>query len=313
MPGDSIFQSNTDLSDSIAHDVAVSPTPLTPNTPKQLTPEEAAAFQEKKDNESNWLLQDYEESMRLNSGNGTASEENSLYLQIASDKDLAKLAGIAFHQSSDPSSVTTLHTGHTGATDPAQNGATLRDDSSSKADDKKNNSLFSQNEFLKPFLAPFNSSQGKDKSNFFSGSDSSASDANLPKMTAQPGVDKQDMDVDALTLETPGLTAAAQNDPLVTIDSSLDMLPGESVTHAQEHQDLLSGELPASSSTLQLQEAQKKSLDIPEAPKIAEPVVISPLLLTPQDLVASNPKPPGAPEPVPARPHVADPRDFLNR
>jgi len=44
------------------------------------------------------------------------------------------------------------------------------------------------------------------------------------------------MDTDALTLEIPGLTARPKH-PSMPMDSSLDMLPDESLTHAQEHQD----------------------------------------------------------------------------
>jgi hypothetical protein len=111
---------------------------------------------------------------------------------------------------------------------------------------------------------------------------------------------------------------AARNDPTANpayLDPALDLLPGESSTHAMAHQDFFtSSELPTGSSLLELQNQQKISMNPPEPLRVAPPAPISPLLLTPQDKDnLSFSKPPGAPEPAPVRPRVADPRDFLNR
>lgn len=309
IPGDSVFKSSTTtIPDVPSYDPETTPPPT--ETRNSLTPQESAALQEKKYNDSNWLLQGYEESMRQNSTSQedtTTREKNDLYLQITSDPELAKIAGVPFHAPSDPSSVTTFHTG---AANPAQSDATLRDDPSLKSNDKKNKPFFSQ--FLQPFLAPLNSSEGKTTNANFYGN--STSNADLPKMTSPLESSPQDADTDPLTLETPGLTAA-QGDPLLNkggVDSSLDTLPGESMAHAEAHQDFFtSSEPPAGSDMVQMQKQQKNSLNPPEAPRTAPPIAISPLLLTPQD-TSSAPKF-GVAAPAPVRPHVADPRDFLDR
>jgi hypothetical protein len=316
LPGDSIFKPDVTLPDTIPDDPE-SPRTATTSQDMQrpLTQQEIVDLQAKKDKESNWLLQGYEESMKLNSSSQegtTADEKNGLYSRIASDKNLAKLAGVPFHESSDPNSVTTLHTG---ANKPVPGKDPPQDDSSAKSDDRKNKPFLSQGETLQPFLAPLNSSETKNSSSTFFGNSGlglSTSDTNFPKMNSTA---KRDTDTDAMMLETPGLTAA-QSDPLVNnkmdIDSSIDTLPDEPLTHAEAHQDIFTSiASPSGSDMVQMQDQQKSSLNPPETFKSAQPVVISPLLLTPQD-TSSAPKI-GVAAPAPVRPRVADPRDFLNQ
>lgn len=294
---DSLFKKAPDLSDSWESAPEI-PTSTPEPRRQQLTPRELAAFQEKRAKESNWLYYGYEEAMRLNSTSPRTeiSKSDDLSLQDPSDKYMLGMTGT----SGSPTPY------HTGATNPGKNNTTLRDDPSLKTDDKKTKPSLFQSGLLKPFITPLNSSEIESLHGSYG--EAAPLNPNSSKMTFLQG-NKDNQDTDDLTLETPGLTAA-KNDPLSSMDSSLDTLPDEPLSHAQAHQDFFaSSELPVASSALQLQNQQKISMSPPEPLRVAPPVVISPLLLM-------APEPPAKPDsnrPSPVRPRVADPRDFLNR
>jgi hypothetical protein len=268
-----------------------------PKPKRPWTPQESATFQEKRNKEANWLYYGYEEAMRVNSTSprtGIAGENDNLFLQDASGK--AGLTG-TFNSST---------ISHTGATNSGKSKAALPDDPSLKTDAKKNKTSLFESGLLKPFITPLNSSEAESLHDFRG--DSTYLGLSTQKTTF-PSNDRDNLDTDALTLETPGLTAAKDN-PMNGMNSSLDTLPDEPLSHAQAHQDFFaSSELPVGSSELQLHRQQKISMSPPQSLKVASPVTINPLLLmTPEPL----PKP-DSNRPTPVRPRVADPRDFLNR
>ncbi|HEY0256248.1 MAG TPA: hypothetical protein VGC39_02305 [Candidatus Methylacidiphilales bacterium] len=291
-----------------------------------------AALQEKKDKDSNWLLYGYEEAMRHNSSSHETgmmhSEFDNASLSMTSGSHAAdSMDGTSSYDkndrngaSSDKSfktgSSTTLRTG-TNALN--KNGVVSSDDSSSKSDDDKKSTkpFFLQSGSFKPFFSTLNSSGEKKPYNVFDNSSSLSQNSALQKtpFSQNSEASSTNADTDPLTLETPGLTAA-KSDPLMDPDmnSPMDTLPEESSIHSAAQQDpLTSTSLPtAASSDFQLNQ-QKNAMTAP-APLSASssaPVVISPLLLTPEDTAASTfkPSPTG---PAPVRPRVADPRDFLN-
>jgi len=294
-------------------DPAAPPLPK-PAPEKKWTPEQLEAIRQKKDHDANWLFYGYQEQMESrSSSNGTSDNTNNLYLQLSSDKYLAQIAGIPYNppkkDEGDPSTLTP----RTGSTDPKtkKNSASLRDDSSSK-DDKdgdKKKSKFLHNDLFKPAIHPITASRDIGLGNI----NGLTPDTDLQKLTIPD--DKSKTDVDSLSLETPGLTAA-RKDPSSTRaawDSNLELLPGESIDHALAHQDPLAiSQPPTGSSITQLQNQQKNILNPPVAPGFAQtapPIALSPLVTMP-DL---TPNRPAAPTSTPAHPRIADPRDFLDR
>jgi len=284
-----------------------------PDKKKPWAPGELDALHKKNDQEANWLLYGYQEAQRLNSPSPqTEDDKNNPYAQIAADKDLAKLAGLPAHDSTKSTTTPDLHAD---ATNPGKNSLTLREDPSLKSNGRDKPNL--HNEKYKSFITPL--------SNFLNfGSHSSSDnnfiplspDADSKKITPYSDPDKKTVNEDDFTMDTPGMTAAINNPTLdnrLNWNSSMDMLPGESFDHAKTHQDFyMAGELPSGSSTLQLQDVQKKSLRAPQALGVSEPITISPLLLNPPTAPPAISKP-GPISTTPVRPRIADPHDFLNR
>jgi hypothetical protein len=114
-----------------AHDPDVnSPTydgsTFNPAPAKQVSAEEIQAAREAAEEEDTWLIRSSEQRQKMKSTGTGQADPLDPYQRIASDKDLAKLAGLTATASPNPADITNLRAD----SDPLKDGATLRVDPS---------------------------------------------------------------------------------------------------------------------------------------------------------------------------------------
>ena len=272
------------------------PLSVTKPRPEQLSPDEIAAFRKQQaqaELDRNWLVRGYESELKKNSN---SDESSNLYYQISSNRDLAKLAGLpdvgddndSSNNQPQPSTQPPVPENRRPAGAAMQSGGA----------------------FLKPFITPMSAPTAAGLPNFYSslGGSPYGSPAGPPavaKPSRAPAEDPADID-------TPGMIAADKNPE--TLDLSLDVLPGESVEHARDHQDnntLLT--LPMAPDADQLHRAQAVAF----APQGTAPPATAPTSVTPKAVLVN---PADAPVPVsqapvinPERAPIANPYDILDR
>jgi len=253
----------------------------------------------------NWLLRNYEQEQQLlNRGKGTSDQSANLYLQISSNKALAKLAGLP---EVDPNSAS-LKTG----ADSEASGATLRNDPTLQAA----RSLPSISNLSRPLISPLSSTPSL--SAFAAPLPLTMSSPILPEPTS-PSATPAGQIQETADLETPGMTAE-KRDPLEgmsSADLTLDILPGESVEEARAHQDNFQAQLALPMDANQLHEQQAAITKPLTAAKPATDKTAQP---TPPPAPTQPEDDPNAPMPItqvpqinPVRPAIPSPFDILHR
>ncbi len=259
----------------------------------------------------NWLLSSYEQQVQEHAkANASNASNANLYLQLSSNKELAKLSGLPVLDSSSEDATTY----RTGAIQSGPSAVTLRDPAPSSA----TNIFRSHGNLFQPLVTPLSAPEAAGLHNFYSsqpyGMRSPLSSYIPPSHTQRADPVQESSD-----LETPGMVAA-EKDPLTdtsSSDLSLDILPGESVEQARAHQDNnASLELPLPMDADQLHRAQASSLI---APNTAHAAATSTTTTAPT-LKAAPVVDPEAPTPVsqvpqinPVRTPIASPYDILDR
>jgi len=256
----------------------------------------------------NWLLRSYQQQQELrNKANGAGDDSANLYLEISSNKALAKLAGLP---ETDPTSAS-LRTG----TDPGTSGAALRKDSTLHTD----RPLTSTDSLSRPLITPL--SANPTASTFAAPPPllmTSPFGGILPQTTS-PATTPAAQSQEISDLETPGMTAE-KKDPLAEMSSAdltLDILPGESIGEARAHQDNFKAELSLPMDANQLHKQQDAETKPPTA---AKPATAKTADTTPPPTQTKPEDDPNAPMPVsqvpqinPVRAPIANPFDILHR
>ena len=246
--------------------------------------------QEEIEQNKNWLLRTYEQQKQHQITSAAKDQGDNLYYQLSTNKELAKLAGL-------PTVDDTNTSLHTGATPQGSGNTALRKDSTEEA--------ASSSSGFKPLISPLSSAPISSITAPLPISMPSLSSNFLPpEISSTP---KADPVRDASDLDTPGMIAA-RKDPLgdtTSSDLDLDVLPGESIQQAREHQDSnLELALPMDSD--RLHQEQSESLKVPGVPSAPKPVAAAkpqqqptpaPVKNTPED-------DPNAPMPVTQIPQI---------
>ena len=271
--------------------------PVSISKPKEptLTPEEIAANHKRQVQAAmnkDWFVRDYEKQLRKDSSGDDQSA--NLYYQLSANKDLAKLAGLPdIDDDGEPAS-------HTGDAHPDRKSSTLHPYAPVGTPQSGT--------FLKPFITPMSAPMAAGLPNFYS-----TLGGATPK--SQPPVSHVTSSVqDPTDIDTPGMIAAEKNPNPETLDLSLDVLPGESLEHARDHQDnaqLLTLPLPAGAD--QIHRAQMAALD----PKTGLPVNPTTPAVVPKAIPVNDED---APMPIskgpvinPVRAPIGNPYDILDR
>ena len=282
------------------------PLSLDINRPKPPSQAQIDAFhreQAKAAADKDWLVRGYEEKLRAQA-QAHPGDDNNLYYELSSNKDMAKLAGLPLI---DTSTATTYHTGATASTPGS---ISLRTDAAPESTGKS----LSHTYVFKPLISPF-SQAGAGIHNYYA-SLPVAMPSSLITYPAQPSTVSKKDDTETPDIDTPGMIAA-QKDGTGTDspDLSLDMLPGESVEHARDHQDKL--ELPLPMDVDELHRQEVAHVAAPTDAKNSKTVTTPTTTQQPPVVPTEDPN---APIPVsqlpvvtPVRAPIANPYDILNR
>jgi cell division septation protein DedD len=285
------------------------PISLSQKQARQLSPEEIAEVREQRQQAAenkDWLLRGYEEQLKNHPGSST-SQGSNLYYELSSNKELAKLAGLPALNVDTPAS----RINQPGGVQSGQDSAPAE----AAATEARINP--SRGYYFKAFITP--NVAGVHNFNSFLTDPVGASFYGLPstKTTATavaPSAISSDADI-----EMPGAISSGNGafDPDVS-DPDLEVLPGESIEHAKEHQDndsLLQLPLPMDATQLHKQETESLSATnaLPGTAQKNAPAQTTPAPTVPTE-------DPEAPTPVsklpqinPVRAPIANPYDILNR
>jgi hypothetical protein len=280
---------------------------------QQLSQEDHDILQKEKQRAAqnkNWLLRGYEQQLQNHAGT-----EGNLYYQLTSNKELAKLAGLPVLDDGDQSG---LRPNQTGISPAASSSATLRPDASTSPGYKSTPGFLSS-----PWMKPQNSSMPEGIQSFSSSlplaMPSPLAINFLPAQLQATAKATDDQSTDSSDISMPGMIAAKSTltDPTDSADSTLDILPGETIEHARDHQDDNSSllVLPVAMDADQLHQTQAATLNpsTPNSPaktaKTPPPVNVNAKPVEDQEAPMPVDKTPAI---TPIRSPIANPFDILN-
>jgi hypothetical protein len=284
--------------------------PLAVTHPPPREPTEAEVEQYRKEAEEaaenkNWLLRGFEQQQQLHN-TGSPDQSTDLYLQLSSNKALAKLAGL-------PETDTTGTALKTGAA-PGANGPALRNDTTPTAA----TGMPYLSDLSKPLVSPLSLPAGVTT---FSAPPPLATTAPfggiLPQSTPSSTPARQAEE--SADLDTPGMTAAKKDpsEDMSSADLTLDILPGESVEEARARQDNFKAELALPMDADQLHKQQTSEITVPAVAKIATDDKTAQSTTPPKTKPEDDPSAPipisQVPQINPVRAPIPGPFDILNR
>jgi len=258
--------------------------------------EEEAATQK------DWLLRAYEQIAQSRTHDASGAQENNLYYRIASDKNLAKLAGLSYLETPQEESTAALRTGDN---DSGKSVVTLRPDPvPSENGSHPKTSL----PIIQPFITPLDAANAAGLHNFYE--TLPAATTPLAASTAPPSSNNEPIQNPA-DFDTPG-QIAAENDPLGKDSSNLTfgMLPDETLPGTESHHaDASDGDLPLSTDEAQIRKLTDTSITVPGSIKTVPPASVSSLEVK----VENDPAPIKLVSPVVVRQPIASPFSILDR
>jgi hypothetical protein len=264
-------------------------TPLIISHPeaKEASPSEIAAARQRAQqaaSNQDWLLNSYEQ-LEQKKANASGDQSNNLYYRIASDKNLAKLAGVSPIDVPIDTS-TALKTGSTGA---GHNSLGLRPDT------LPSNTTPSPTSPIMPLITPLGAANAAGLHNFYS---------SLPAIVPT----QKKTDIDPSDLDMPG-KMAADSDPMAKDKLSFDSLPDDTASIKTLHDPSASRALPLTTNMAQIQKLTDATLTAPGTVK----TVTSPNVSTLQLKLAADPPPPKLVAPVSSgHASIANPYSILD-
>ncbi|MCE0521963.1 MAG: hypothetical protein LV480_03530 [Methylacidiphilales bacterium] len=276
--------------------------------PSQQEIEAARLQQQREAQNKDSLLRTYEQRLQARTAtNSEGGQSADRYYQLSSNKGLAQLAGLPALDSVNQGTAAYFHTGASLSGDGSMK---LRSDAASGS-----NGFESQGSLSKPMISPLlEPGAGSSYSSYLAAPISMTSPFSnfLPRM---PSASRQNLSQGSSDLDTPGLIAAEKDPELGsnTTDLKLNILPGETVDQAREHQDNYGNlALPVPAGSAQLQKAETAPRTVPGPPKVATDTKTTQVKTAPAE-------DPNAPQPVsqvpvinPVRAPIANPYDILD-
>jgi hypothetical protein len=250
--------------------------PVRPATPQLTQGEIEASIQRQAEEEKSkdWLLRGYEQQLQSRLGKTSEDQSTNLYYQLASDKDLAKLAGISTIEFSPAAAVTAPRTG---ASDSDKDAPALRKDPSEESKKSGMTDFMVFKPMINPERPVFTSTWNNPYTSLSYGasrvvtpdavttttdSTEKTSDVNVPSDIEMPGLVAAKSDPLSLGLAADVSDGFSQQEPLPQDPSVLDVPPS----------------LPAYTASAMLQKNYDAALNVPGSVKLAQP---PPQLLNP--------------------------------
>jgi hypothetical protein len=288
--------------------------------PQQTDEQKAADAKEaqRKEDDKNWLLRDYEQ--RLRSANPQDDSSNNLYYQLSTNKELARLAGLPYLNNQSTSAENSANA----ATPPTPGSSSAPGDI--MASTPKSGTSSTQG--WRPLITPLGEPAAAGLSNFYGGAHflrSGFSDGSSYKSTTVKPIKST---INPLDLSTPGMVSAGPKEPLAdpnmsdpdANDASLSLLPGQRPDEARNQQDNTNLQLPNAKLQLPLPQNTEELRRV-DAGKLnpsnrALPVdpstIVNTKPIVPND--ADEPMPASKLQPInPVRAPIANPYDLFRR
>lgn len=246
-----------------------------------------------------WLLRSYEEQLRKSGSSQAGGESDNLYLRLASDKNLSKLAGVSDLSASPADTAAALRTGGKSNKTPVS----LRPDPSVTSTSlSKPNPTSTSAPLLKPLIMPLGAADAAGLHNFY---------GIKPSATPAPAAKKNDTTRISADLDMPG-QVAAKNDSLTKASLTFDSLPDENVPASKRalRADASAADLPLATNEARLQKLNNAALIAPGSAKTVTPVNnVAVLKLN----LANESEPLKLTPPSPVRQPISSPYSILDR